>query len=326
MSDFQLHDPTFEARLMSTETLTVMKSHNEEPRIDLLPQVEEHLTQVFPPEILPGLLLVRPNARNAYREHLERETTALADERVLVHLNLQRFNARADLRAMVDQLRGEAEVVSPLLRCLQARAAQQLLARPEYETWKQLDGQLDALDAQLFRARQREEWLDHLNGAAEPSTPPTGGGVPVAAAAGSHKAWVEGRVEQDSGRPLGPTFACHSAPTYWARVSMGLQEGSDNPFNTVDEVRKFVQAQVVGKPFRLAVNATELLHPAGSEPGVEVVLTNFPGDPVAPDQLRADALYLAKLLLLAFGQIRLTVMFPNETVSVEHLTHSGNKP
>lgn len=64
----------------------------------------------------------------------------------------------------------------------------------------------------------------------------------------------------------------------------------------------------------LTLNETQYIYVEGSEPGFWVGFINYPRFPSNPDDIKFHALTLAEELRLACHQLKVTVVFPDETV------------
>jgi hypothetical protein len=64
----------------------------------------------------------------------------------------------------------------------------------------------------------------------------------------------------------------------------------------------------------VTVTRTLFVYKGGSEPGAIVELINYPRFPLGPTAIRRLALSLAKRLKSSLRQIRVSVVFPDETV------------
>ncbi len=115
-----------------------------------------------------------------------------------------------------------------------------------------------------------------------------------------------------------------SVPTYWAKVYVGFREGRTTDvvpvLHTLAEAQAVVQAFVnevkdTGNPCGCAtMTPTRYVYGNGWEDGVEIGLVNYPRFPGTSEAIRAGALELAERLRVALGQMRVSVMFPDETV------------
>jgi hypothetical protein len=70
----------------------------------------------------------------------------------------------------------------------------------------------------------------------------------------------------------------------------------------------------------VTVTATRFIYKNGSEPGIAVGLINYPRFPEEIASIRHKALALAERLMTEYRQMKVSVVFPNETVMLEKET------
>lgn len=112
--------------------------------------------------------------------------------------------------------------------------------------------------------------------------------------------------------------------TYWAKIYVGFREGrtanSSPIMHTMEEAQAIVQTFVndqkgKGGPCGCAtLTAVRYVYGDGWEDGVEVGFINYPRFPGEPIVIKEKALQLADWLRCSLGQMRATVMFPDETI------------
>ena len=66
----------------------------------------------------------------------------------------------------------------------------------------------------------------------------------------------------------------------------------------------------------VSVTPTEFIYSNGSEPGFIVGLINYPRFPDHVPSIRGKALHIAEELRVLMQQLKVTVVFPDETVMV----------
>jgi len=69
-----------------------------------------------------------------------------------------------------------------------------------------------------------------------------------------------------------------------------------------------------------ALDKTEYIYRNGCEMGVTVTIINYPRYPQKPCIIKADALIVAKMMMVEFEQFRVSVEFPDETIMIENQT------
>lgn len=105
--------------------------------------------------------------------------------------------------------------------------------------------------------------------------------------------------------------------TYTAQIYVGLRLGYDGDVQDVDVARGIIQAYVNTMKLAVTLTSTEFIYVDGREPGIIVGLINYPRFPSTPDKIRELALELARLLQRRLGQMRVSIVFPDETVMLE---------
>src|ERR1700719_217133 len=104
-------------------------------------------------------------------------------------------------------------------------------------------------------------------------------------------------------------------PTFQATIYVGLQEGySPGPVHTVDEVIAELRGYTDTEGFCVSVTPVHFVYKGGQEPGVAVGVINYPRFPENNEALIVKALYLARRLGKKFIQVRVSVVFPHETI------------
>ena len=102
--------------------------------------------------------------------------------------------------------------------------------------------------------------------------------------------------------------------TFWANIYCGLKPGYDGVELSYDYAERVVKAYVQNKPMCVSFTKTKYIYENGEENGVIIGIINYPRFPLDADDIRSNALFLANHLKEKFCQIRVTVMFPNETL------------
>jgi hypothetical protein len=105
--------------------------------------------------------------------------------------------------------------------------------------------------------------------------------------------------------------------TYWAKIFCGLREGYDGPEHHVGEVERICQRFVDQVGLCVTVTPTTFVYKNGREQGAIVGLINYPRFPSTMEELRHKAFALALLLKRELKQLRVSVMFPHDTVMLE---------
>lgn len=105
-----------------------------------------------------------------------------------------------------------------------------------------------------------------------------------------------------------------TVPTFTATVYAGFRERETGRLHAIDEAREVCRAYADEVGLCVTLTPAEYVYTGGGEPGCAVGLINYPRFPAEPEAIRAHALEIARRLLDALGQMRVTVVFPDETV------------
>lgn len=106
-----------------------------------------------------------------------------------------------------------------------------------------------------------------------------------------------------------------SISTFTATIHVGLKHGPTGTDRSlaISILQRYVDA--VG--LCVSVKDVQYVYTGGSEPGLEVGLINYPRFPSSPPEIKARALEIAKVLLKVCHQERISVVMPDETVTLE---------
>lgn len=102
--------------------------------------------------------------------------------------------------------------------------------------------------------------------------------------------------------------------TFTATIYIGLKERCDSSIHSVDEVRSVLQSYVDKVGLCVTLTPTEFIYSNGNELGVIIGLINYPRFPQDNYVTAAQAIEIARKLMLAMGQTRVSVVFPDRTV------------
>lgn len=108
-----------------------------------------------------------------------------------------------------------------------------------------------------------------------------------------------------------------TVPTYWANIYLGLKEGYDGPVSDVEVVKMFCEDYCKEFERCVTITPTHFVYINGSEPGVIIGLINYPRHPKTSEEIHRLALVLAGALANKFNQMRVTVVFPDETIMLD---------
>jgi hypothetical protein len=102
-------------------------------------------------------------------------------------------------------------------------------------------------------------------------------------------------------------------PTFTARIYCGLRRGYSDEVHGPLEVRDLVQMYVNEVSLCATVTQTDYIYKNGDERGVIVGLINYPQFPSDPQTILAHAVAIAKLMMKAFGQQKVSIETPSRT-------------
>jgi len=103
-------------------------------------------------------------------------------------------------------------------------------------------------------------------------------------------------------------------PTFIATIYVGQKNRATGKICSYSTVTKTIQDEVNIKGLCVTITPTEYYYASGSEKGIIVGLINYPRFPKTPSQIKTTALNLAELLREKCKQLRVSVVFPDETV------------
>ncbi len=102
--------------------------------------------------------------------------------------------------------------------------------------------------------------------------------------------------------------------TFWAQIYLGLRPGYSGQLAHIEDLHGVVQDICNEDPICVTVTPTRFVYRNGSEPGAIIGLINYPRFPSTAEKLEERALTIATTLKDAFGQQRVSVMFPDKTI------------
>lgn len=117
----------------------------------------------------------------------------------------------------------------------------------------------------------------------------------------------------------------HTVPTYTATIYCGLRERYAGTTHSVAEAEAIAQAYVDSVGLCVSVTPCRFVYTGGAEDGVAVGFINYPRFPDTPAAVRAHALALAEKLRVGLGQLRVSVVMPDETVMTSDPSVAGRE-
>lgn len=115
----------------------------------------------------------------------------------------------------------------------------------------------------------------------------------------------------------------HRRRTYWANIYVGLQEGYGGPTHEMPELLEYCGNYCRKVDTTVSVTPTVFMYSKGCELGAIIGLIHAHSRR-RNEEIRRNALKLAKALLGEFNQTTVSVVFPDETIVFEH--RQGWKP
>lgn len=103
--------------------------------------------------------------------------------------------------------------------------------------------------------------------------------------------------------------------TFWAKIYVGFyNRDTKKNDGSLQKARKLCQEYVDDVSLCVTLTPTEYIYVRGQEKGVVVGLINYPRFPNTNSQIKNYALDLAKKLMLAFNQYKVTIVMPAKTI------------
>ena len=111
--------------------------------------------------------------------------------------------------------------------------------------------------------------------------------------------------------------------TFTATIYCGLKKGYDETSITdypsrIRLAREICQTMCNEKGLGLTFNTTEFIYTDGNELGIEVGLINYPRFPRTQTEIKHISQELAKQLMEALQQYRVSVVYPDFTIMLEN--------
>lgn len=105
-----------------------------------------------------------------------------------------------------------------------------------------------------------------------------------------------------------------TVPTFTATIYVGFRERDTGILHDLAECEAVCQRFVDLNGWCVTVTPTRFIYSHGHEPGAAIGVINYPRFPNEFEAIRERALALAERLQEALGQMRVSVVFPDETV------------
>ena len=115
-----------------------------------------------------------------------------------------------------------------------------------------------------------------------------------------------------------------SVKTFTARFTLGLKAGYTDELHSPSDVREALtasQQQIkaqTGLGLSAQLTSCEIVFLGQVEPSVEISLLQYPKFPAVDHQLKKAIIQLASLMMEKLEQNRAVIVFPDETIMIEH--------
>ena len=102
--------------------------------------------------------------------------------------------------------------------------------------------------------------------------------------------------------------------TYTATIYVGLKNRDTDVVHDLGLIEGICQKYCDEVGLCVTVTPTRFIYTNGNETGAAIGLINYPRFPDEPENIKAKALDLAELLLIACQQYKVSIIFPDETI------------
>jgi hypothetical protein len=102
--------------------------------------------------------------------------------------------------------------------------------------------------------------------------------------------------------------------TFTATIYVGFREQYTDEVRAADMAHALLQRYADMGGLCVTVTPTRFIYKGGSEPGIAVGLINYPRFPEESQKIRDKAFELALALMRIYRQLKVSVVFPDETV------------
>ena len=107
--------------------------------------------------------------------------------------------------------------------------------------------------------------------------------------------------------------------TFTATIHVGLKIRRTGEIQSLDKAKKICQNFVNEMGECVSFTPTEYIYTNGGEPGVIVQFIQYPRFPKPEKEIIDRANRLAELLMKGLSQLKVCVVFPNETIMLENI-------
>jgi hypothetical protein len=104
--------------------------------------------------------------------------------------------------------------------------------------------------------------------------------------------------------------------TWVGQIFVGLRSEYSNIVHPINVVKDVCHEFVDEIGLCVTVTTTEFIYTGGEEPGAIIGFINYPRFPMEPDDLEDRIFALASRLKSCLGQLRVTIVMPDKTVTL----------
>lgn len=105
--------------------------------------------------------------------------------------------------------------------------------------------------------------------------------------------------------------------TFTATIYVGFRERCTGEIRSEEMAYEKLQEIANDGGLCVTITPTRFVYKNGSEPGIAVGLINYPRFPESPEIIKKKALRIAEDLMYTYEQMKVSVVFPDETIMLE---------
>ena len=113
-----------------------------------------------------------------------------------------------------------------------------------------------------------------------------------------------------------------SVKTHTAEIYLGFREAYSSVVHGMKEARAICQEYCDEVGLCVSIKPVEYIYTNGNEPGCSITIINYPRFESTPEKIKERAIDLAKVLLEKFNQIRISIVFSDETIMIENKNYA----
>lgn len=106
--------------------------------------------------------------------------------------------------------------------------------------------------------------------------------------------------------------------SFTAEIFVGFREGYSNKIiHSMEEAQEICQTYCNDIGLCVSIKPVFYVYTNGREPGCSITLINYPRFPTTAEKIKEIAIALAKIFLEEFNQLRISIVFSDETIMLE---------